>query len=106
MKNLFETAVGGDGAKLSIGLDQEDVAFMVRMPVMKLAEPALKAIDSAVDGLEHLIPGDQSELAVKIKAEIRSRFLEALKNQTEVASPAPAQVMAQDAVESESGQQA
>lgn len=96
MKNLFETSVGGDGARVSGGIDGEDVYVMAKMPAMKLAEPALKAIDSAVDGIEHLIPGDQTELAAKLKAEIRVKFLAALKEQ----SAAPAQIAAQDANES------
>lgn len=84
MKELvsFEQALGGDGAKLSgkVGTESSDltVQIAVKYPVEKIVEPALKVIDSLVDKLEALIPGDQKAMATAAKADAREAILKAL----------------------------
>jgi len=78
MKNIFETAVGGDGAQLAVGIDQQDLALSVKFPVVKIVDKVMPAVDAVIDKLEALIPGDQSELAAKLKAQARDEVLKLL----------------------------
>lgn len=85
MKNLatFEQAIGGDGGKLNgaLGVDQTDLVAKVeaRYPLAKVVEPATKALDSALDKLEQIIPGNWDKPMIeKIKAEYKDELLKLL----------------------------
>lgn len=85
MKELasFEQAIGGDGGKLkcAVGVDQTDLVAQVeaRYPLAKVVEPATKALDSALDKLEQLIPGDWDKPMIeKVKAEYKEELIKLL----------------------------
>lgn len=87
MKELvkFEQEFGGDGAKAKgqLGVDGDALALAISVsyPIAKIIEPAVKVIDDLVDKLEQLIPGDQSVLAAKAKADAREALVKALSEQ-------------------------
>lgn len=83
MKDLgkFEQdIVDGGKAEASLGIDGEMLSaqIAIKYPIAKIVEPALKAVDSLVDQLEDLIPGDQKAIAQKAKAEARASIVAAL----------------------------
>lgn len=90
----FDKELGGDGGMVSgsLGVEGASVKALIEItyPVEKVIEPALKAVDSLVDKLEALIPGDQSSLAAKLKAEARQEILELIAEKTAEENLAPA----------------
>lgn len=81
MKTIFETEVGGDGAKAGVYIQGKQFEAKIGIPVEKILEPAFKIIDSAIDKIEALVPGDQTGLAARLKAEARIEALELLTEQ-------------------------
>lgn len=75
----FEQALGGDGGKVggAVGIegDQLKAELSVTYPIEKVVEPALKVVDDLVDKLEKLIPGDQTAMAAKAKADARAALV-------------------------------
>lgn len=85
MKTIYEfdKEVGGDGAhaKGGLGVEAESLKAFVEVtyPLAKVIEPATKALDSALDKLEKLIPGDWDKGPIeKIKAEYKAELLKLL----------------------------
>lgn len=87
MKKLasYEAAIGGDGATLggALGIEESNLVAQVEVkyPVEKVLSPVLKVVDDLVDKLEKLIPGDQTAMAEKAKADARAALIEMLNAQ-------------------------
>ena len=75
--------VDGGKAKAELGVAGEmlELNIGVQYPIAKLIEPAMGVVDSLVDKLEALIPGDQKEMAAKAKAEAREQLVKAFSEQ-------------------------
>ena len=84
MKDIvkFEQGIGGDGATLkgALGVEGETLTAQLQIsyPLDKIIEPVGKVVDDLVDKLEKLIPGDQTEMATKAKADARAAIIKAL----------------------------
>ena len=67
-------------AGASLVIDGSDLKLQIgaSMPIEKIAEPMFKVIDSAIDKIEKLIPGDQTALAATLKAEARAELVKLL----------------------------
>lgn len=72
--------VDGGKAKAAIGVEgvMLSAQISVQYPIAKIVEPALAAVDTLVDKLEALIPGDQKALAAKAKQEARDLIVASL----------------------------
>lgn len=87
MKQLasIEKEIGADGGKIkgSVGVngDQLELSGTVSYPISKIVEPVMGVVDSVIDKLEKLIPGDQSAMAAALKAEARADVVKALSEQ-------------------------
>lgn len=83
MKSLgsFEKPIG-DAGKVSGAAGFEDGQLKAKLevsyPAEKVAEPLFRVTDGMVDKIEQLIPGDQKEMAERLKAEARSQILKIL----------------------------
>lgn len=84
MKTIAEISkpVGGDGAQVHGGLYIAEKNLKMKVecdyPLEKILEPATKAIDSALAKLEKVIPGDQTALLEKVKADYKRELIEFL----------------------------
>jgi 6-phosphogluconate dehydrogenase (decarboxylating) len=79
----FEKEVGGDGAKASGALTVDAMNLtaqvMVQYPTAKVIEPATKALDSAIDKLKALIPGNWDDVMLEgVKAEYKQEIAKLL----------------------------
>lgn len=87
MKNLvdFDKEIGSDGAKAvgALGVDGESLKFEVGVtyPIAKVIDPVMKVVDGLIDKVEKLIPGDQTGVAAKLKAEAREEMVKLLSEQ-------------------------
>lgn len=87
MKEIIkhEAALGGDGAKFQaqLGVEGEFLSanVAVQYPIEKLVTPALNVINNLVDQIEEFIPGDQKEMAAKLKLEAKEALVKALSEQ-------------------------
>lgn len=87
MKEIIkhEAALGADGAKFQaqLGVKGEFLSanVAVEYPIEKLVTPALEVINKLVDQIEEFIPGDQKEMAAKLKAEAKESLVKALSEQ-------------------------
>ena len=87
MKEIIkhEADLGGDGAKFQaqLGVEGEFLSanVAVQYPIEKLVTPALDVINNLVDQIEEFIPGDQKEMAAKLKAEAKEALVKALSEQ-------------------------
>ena len=87
MKEIIkhEAAVGADGAKVQalVGVEGQFLSanVAVQYPIEKLVTPALDVINNLVDQIEEFIPGDQKEMAAKLKAEAMEALVKALSEQ-------------------------
>ncbi len=85
MKALYEIdkEVGGDGAKIkgAVGVeaDQLQIQLSASYPIVKIVEPATKAVDSLLDKLEKAIPGDWDKPMIeKFKVEYKEDLVKLL----------------------------
>jgi hypothetical protein len=85
MKNLlaFEKEISEAGGKVggAVGIEGENLKVEVSAsyPLSKVIEPATKALDSALDKFEKLIPGDWDKGPIeKIKAEYKEELVKLL----------------------------
>jgi len=75
----FDKAIGGDGAKAvgAIVVEAGELKAEVSLsyPVSKIIEPVTKVLDSALDKLETIIPGDwDKKLIDQLKKEYREEL--------------------------------
>lgn len=79
MKAIYESAVGGDGAKAGAYVDGSDILLKVSYPIAKIIEPATKVADGLLDKLEALIPGDWDKAIIeKLKLEYKEELIKLL----------------------------
>jgi hypothetical protein len=84
MKKIVEInkPVGNDGAEIGGALFIEEsklkLNVVAAVPLQVVLDPATKAIDSALAKLEKVIPGDQTELLEKVKAEYKAELIKYL----------------------------
>lgn len=75
MKELYKINEQAGEAHIdgSVGIDTENVSltFTVKHPHKAITDKIFAFADSVIDKLEDVIPGDQKEMAVKAKAEVR-----------------------------------
>lgn len=69
MKVIYEHAIGGDGAMVGLYIEGGMLVEKFAYPLDKVLSPVKDLIGRGVDKLEVLIPGDQKELAEKLKKE-------------------------------------
>ena len=87
MKEIIkhEAPLGGEGAKFQaqLGVEGEFLSanIAVQYPIEKLVTPALDVINNLVDQIEEFIPGDQKEMATKLKLEAKEALVKALSEQ-------------------------
>lgn len=84
MKELIskEFEIGSDAkGKALVGIENANLVAEVNVtyPIAKIIEPVTKAVDSALDKLEDLIPGDWDKAIIeKIKEEYKEKLIELL----------------------------
>lgn len=91
----IEQNLGADGkVKGSVGVEGADLKVQAEIsyPVEKIITPVFQVVDSLIDKLEALIPGDQKALAAGAKSDAREAILKAIGNlgtqaQAEVQAP-------------------
>ncbi len=83
MKTIVETEIGGDGAKAGLYVNDQELSIKISYPTSKILEPIALVADKAIDQLDKWIPGDQKEIADKLKAEIREELAKLFANQLE-----------------------
>lgn len=74
MKTIYEHDLGGDGAKAGAYIDEKNVTVSVSYPIVKVIAPAMVVIDNLIDKIEKLVPGDQTGIAAKLKAEAQAEL--------------------------------
>ena len=79
----YESALGGDGGKIAaeLGVEESNLVAQVKAiyPIAKIVEPATKALDSALDKLEQIIPGDWDKPMIeKVKSEYKQELIKLL----------------------------
>ena len=90
MKKIYETALGGDGAKVGAYIEGADLTVKATYPLGKVLEPVNKVIDEIIDKVEAWIPGDQKAIAEGMKADAHKRLIALLSEGAVEAAPAPA----------------
>lgn len=78
MKTIYEHSLGGDGGKAGAYIEGTDLAIKATYPLAKVLDPVNKVVDSVIDKLEQWIPGDQKELADKLKLEAHAELVQLL----------------------------
>lgn len=85
MKTLakHEVDIGQDGAKAAVELGVEAANLVVELkaqyPIVKIVEPATKAVDSLLSKLEQAIPGSwDAPLIEKVKQEYKEELVKLL----------------------------
>ena len=85
MKSIieFDKEIGADGlkAKGALGVDGENLSASVSViyPIGKIIQPLTAAVDSTLDKLEVLIPGDWDKAIIEmVKAEYKVELLKLL----------------------------
>lgn len=84
MKELVgkEFEIGSDGkGKAHVSVDSQSLIVGVEAsyPIVKIIEPATKAVDDLLDKLEKLIPGDWDKPHIeKLKEEYKEKLIEYL----------------------------
>lgn len=77
-----EQALGDAGkVEASLGVKETNLRLEVaaEYPIVKIIEPATRALDSALDKLEQLIPGDWDKPHIeKVKAEYKTELAKLL----------------------------
>lgn len=80
-----EASLGGEGAKfgVKVGVEEEFIKLdaSVSYPIAKVVEPVMGVVDTLVDKLEKLIPGDQTAMAAQAKIDARAAIVKALSEQ-------------------------
>ncbi len=79
----FEEQVGGDGASVKGALGVEGSNLKLELsamyPIEKIVEPATKAVDSLLDKVKALIPGDWDDVMIeKFKVEYKEELVKML----------------------------
>jgi len=78
-KTIYEKEIGSDGAKAGLYVDGQNLSLHVSYPLAKVVEPATKAVDSLIDKLEKLIPGDWDKpMLEKVKEEYKEELVKLL----------------------------
>lgn len=75
MKTIYESAIGGDGAKVGAYIEGSELQVKASYPLNKILQPVNDIIDSAINKLEAVIPGDWDKavlepIRVAAKAEL------------------------------------
>jgi hypothetical protein len=78
MKVIYEHAIGGDGAVIGLYIEGDKLVEKVSYPLAKVLTPVNSLIGIGVDKLEALIPGDQKDLAEKLKAQANEQLVKLL----------------------------
>lgn len=78
MKTIIEKGFGGDGATTGLYVEGQALVAKVSYPLSEALEPLYSVIDKAIDKVEQLIPGDQTGIAAKLKAEAREELTQLL----------------------------
>lgn len=79
MKTVYESPVGGDGAKAGLYVEDGCLALKATYPMEKVIKPITDVIDMAIDKIEELIPGDWDKaLLDPVKAEAKAAILKML----------------------------
>jgi len=90
MKKIYETALGGDGAKVGAYIEGADLTVKATYPLGKVLLPVNKVIDEIIDKVEAWIPGDQKAIAEGMKADAHKRLVELLSESVPAQEAAPA----------------
>ena len=65
----YEQAIGGDGGtvKAALGVEQSNLVAKVEVayPLIKIVEPATKALDNSLDKLKAAIPGTWDDALIE-----------------------------------------
>ena len=84
MKNIVSHEQGiGDAGRVEVALGVRETNLRLQVaaeyPLVKVIEPATKALDSTLDKLEKLIPGDWDKPMIeKVKAEYKEELAKLL----------------------------
>lgn len=79
MSKVVETPLGGDGGKAGLYLEEGMIVAKVGYPIASALKPITSVVDSMVDKLEALIPGDQKAAAEVIKAQYKAELAKAIE---------------------------
>lgn len=81
MKTVFDKEIGGDGAKVSVTVDEQSLNVNVSYPTSKIIEPATKAVGGLLDKLKAAIPGSWDDALIdKLKGEFEADLLKLIGN--------------------------